>query len=99
MISKNKVKQIKSLAQKKFRQKEQLFLVEGDKNVLEVLNSGIRVERTLCHRKFFSLHINKVSKKGRKNLVRKASSAEIKKASLLKHHSELPCNLHFAAAG
>lgn len=43
MISKSKVKQLLSLAQKKYRNKEGLFLVEGDKMVLELANSPIRI--------------------------------------------------------
>jgi len=44
MLSKNTVKFIKSLHQKKFRNQEQKFFVEGEKSVLEVLNSDFRVE-------------------------------------------------------
>lgn len=39
MISKNTIKRVNQLALKKFRQKEKLFLVEGDKMVLELANS------------------------------------------------------------
>ncbi len=38
-ITKNEIKLIKSLSQKKFRQKEQLFLVEGIKGIREFLDS------------------------------------------------------------
>ena len=44
MLSKNTVKFIKSLHQKKFRNQEQKFFVEGEKSVLEVLNSNFRIE-------------------------------------------------------
>jgi TrmH family RNA methyltransferase len=44
MLSKNTVKFIKSLHQKKFRNQEQKFFVEGEKSVLEVLNSDFKVE-------------------------------------------------------
>ena len=37
MITKNKIKQIRSMAQKKCRQKAQLFLVEGDKKDIGVM--------------------------------------------------------------
>ena len=40
MIGKNTIKLIKSLALKKYRTKEELFLVEGDKLVSEVINSA-----------------------------------------------------------
>lgn len=39
MISKNTIKRVNQLALKKFRQKEKLFLVEGDKMILELANS------------------------------------------------------------
>ncbi len=39
MISKSKAKFIKSLQLKKYRKQEQCFLVEGEKGVLELLNS------------------------------------------------------------
>ena len=44
MISKNRTKLIQSLRSKKNRLKEQLFLVEGNKNVAEVLASTLVVE-------------------------------------------------------
>lgn len=44
MLSKNTVKFIKSLHQKKFRNLENRFLVEGGKSVLEVINSSFFVE-------------------------------------------------------
>ncbi|MBN2818627.1 MAG: RNA methyltransferase [Bacteroidales bacterium] len=43
MISKSKVKQLTSLAIKKYRNKEGLFLVEGDKMVLELSKSPISI--------------------------------------------------------
>lgn len=44
MLSKNTVKFIKSLHQKKFRNLENRFLVEGEKSVLEVIKSSFFVE-------------------------------------------------------
>jgi RNA methyltransferase, TrmH family len=81
MISKNKIKLIKSLAQKKVRQREQLFLVEGDKMVSEVLNSGFRVEELFATPDFIGAHKLLVS---RAENFHEASAEEIKKASLLK---------------
>lgn len=40
MVSKNQIKLIKSLSQKKFRNKHKLFGVEGIKGIREFLNSG-----------------------------------------------------------
>jgi RNA methyltransferase, TrmH family len=82
MISKNKIKQIKSLAQKKFRQQEQLFLAEGEKIVLEVLNSTYEVKELFATDNFISENKNSLKQAGK---VTEASHEEIKKASLLKH--------------
>lgn len=43
MLSKNQIKFLNSLKQKKFREDEQLFIVEGIKIVAELLNSKINV--------------------------------------------------------
>ncbi len=48
MISKSKLKFIKSLQIKKYRQQEQSFLVEGAKSVLEVLKSDFKTELLLA---------------------------------------------------
>ena len=45
MISNSEIKFIKSLSQKKFRDLEGLFVVEGEKLVKEALASGFKVER------------------------------------------------------
>lgn len=44
MLSKAKIKLIRSLQIKKYRQQEQLFVVEGAKSVAELLKSGFSVE-------------------------------------------------------
>ena len=56
MSSKNSLKLIHSLAHKKYRQKERLFLVEGDKNVLELVNSGFQIFRIWATSGFISRH-------------------------------------------
>ncbi len=43
MISKNRIKYIQSLQVKKVRDEEQLYLIEGDKLVMEHLHSGMRL--------------------------------------------------------
>lgn len=43
MLSKARIKFIKSLQLKKYRKQEQCFTVEGEKSVLEVLRSALRV--------------------------------------------------------
>ena len=82
MISKSKIKLIKSLAHKKFRKKENLFLVEGNKNILELLRSDFNVVGIWATHSFLlenkaciplNLEIDEVSHE------------DIKKASLLKN--------------
>ncbi|MDP3311748.1 RNA methyltransferase [Lutibacter sp.] len=47
-LSKNQLKLIKSLSQKKYRVKTQLFIVEGSKGVAEFLNSNFELEQLFC---------------------------------------------------
>ena len=47
MLSKNEIKDIKALGQKKFRDERQLFIVEGEKLVDEAQRSGFEVVRVL----------------------------------------------------
>lgn len=82
MISKNTIKLIKSLTTKKNRIKENRFLVEGDKNVTEVLKSDFAVEKLFATKEF----INRSESETRKaKSVLEVSHNEIKKASLLKN--------------
>lgn len=48
MISKNEIKFIKSLKLKKYRNRERQFLVEGEKNVDEVLASKLQTLKLFC---------------------------------------------------
>ncbi len=52
MMSKSVAKFIKSLQLKKYRKQEQLFLVEGSKSTLEVINSDFKVRTILCTEQF-----------------------------------------------
>lgn len=96
MIGKKKINQIKSLAQKKARHKDQLFLVEGDKTILDVLQSSLRVKELLATESFVlehEQHLHRVEK------VTVTSINDIKKASLLKspQNSLAVCHLPPAA--
>src|SRR5690606_18670045 len=92
MISKNKTKLIQSLRSKKLRLKEQLFLVEGNKNVAEVLSSHYVVEELYATSDF--LLQNQSSVKNAKLVVEVGKEA-IRKASLLQNpqHSLALCRL------
>ncbi|MCF1752694.1 TrmH family RNA methyltransferase [Mariniradius sediminis] len=56
MLSKNTLKFIKSLQQKKFRIEEQSFFVEGAKSVLELLGSDFEVTHLLYTDRFLDHH-------------------------------------------
>lgn len=58
MLSKNTVKFIKTLHQKKYRSLEQKFFVEGEKSVLEVLNSEYKIDLLLATDKFLDANSN-----------------------------------------
>lgn len=80
MISKNKINQLRLLARKKIRQKENLFLVEGDKNVSEVLDSGYLVNEIYATETFLKGNKQRLI---RANSVFEVNADEIKKISLL----------------
>ncbi|MDR2651674.1 MAG: RNA methyltransferase [Prevotellaceae bacterium] len=48
MLSKAKIKQIKSLEYKKFRDELGLFVAEGEKSVSEILQSNIEIDSLFC---------------------------------------------------
>jgi TrmH family RNA methyltransferase len=54
MISKQQVKYVKSLKLKKYRKKASTFLVEGAKNVTELLNSNYIIQSLFVTEKFLS---------------------------------------------
>ncbi len=81
MIGKKKINQIKLLVQKKNRDKEHQFLVEGDKNILEVLKSQFQVVElyaTADYLKKNEKYINNAEK------IIEVIPDDIKKVSLLK---------------
>ena len=57
MVSKALAKYIRSLHQRKYRQRHAAFLVEGAKSVLELLGSGLEVEHLLAT-PAFAEHLN-----------------------------------------
>jgi TrmH family RNA methyltransferase len=54
MITKNQIKYINSLQQKKFRTEHQSFIVEGAKSVLELLKSDFELELLFVTQEFFN---------------------------------------------
>ena len=56
MINKTQIKLIKSLSLRKNRLKHKLFLVEGDKNVLELINSDFDVHTIFANTNWSKLN-------------------------------------------
>lgn len=79
MIGKNTIKLVTSLSQKKFRTKENLFVVEGDKMVNEVLKSGIAIRHLYITSEFKNSNFETKNVK-HTNLV---EYKDLKKISLL----------------
>ena len=82
MISKNSIKLIKSLDNKKNRIKENLFLVEGDKIVSEVPGSDFVVKRLFATNSFI---IKNKSKFTAETEITEVTREDIEKASLMKN--------------
>ena len=80
MISKREAKFIKSLHQKKFRSKEGFFVVEGEKNVIEVINSNFKIDTVYASQKFLEAHNSSFNKSIR---IEETKEAEISSASFL----------------
>lgn len=78
MLSKNTVKFIKSLHQKKYRNETQQFFVEGEKSVLEVLDSDYSVDLILYTESFEERHAKALaSVKCDKYLVTKSQLEQV----------------------
>lgn len=70
MLSKNEQKYIKSLKIKKYRTREKRFLIEGAKNVLELINSDFGVEMLIGSEDFVNENLGKI-KNFRTEIVKK----------------------------
>lgn len=76
MVSKNQIKLINNLNQKKYRNAQNLFIVEGKKGIQEFLESDLELHTLFCTTDF------KVQKENSK--IEIITEAELKKISLLK---------------
>ena len=77
MLTAHKIKILQSLDQKKFRQKYNLFLVEGNKTIKEIPSSGYRIKE------IFSVNSDSLAVES--SLITKISPSELKKISFLQH--------------
>ncbi|MBQ4814383.1 RNA methyltransferase [Pseudoalteromonas luteoviolacea] len=60
MLSKNQQKLVRALAQKKYRKQHGLYLVQGEKNVLELLTAKIEVQQIFATPQFIGSHQNEL---------------------------------------
>ena len=67
MLTKSHIKLITSLSQKKFRQQEQLFVVEGIKGIREFLNSNFKLYLLFSTEGIFEAETILISEKGQCN--------------------------------
>jgi len=77
MLTAHKIKILQSLDKKKFRQKYNLFLVEGNKTLKEIPNSQYQIKEVFC--------INPSELQFENIEVTQVSPAELKKISFLQH--------------
>lgn len=63
MFTKGQASIIKSLHDKKYRQNTGLFLVEGEKSVVETINSDYEIKTLLVTKDFYSKYLNLIKEK------------------------------------
>lgn len=80
MVTKNQLKLIKSLHQKKFRKQHQLFIAEGTKVIHELLNSSLELVQIYC--------TGELDFKVGNHLQSKVTKEEMKKISALTTQTE-----------
>lgn len=83
MLSKNKTAFIRSLADKKNREKEHLFVVEGNKSVSDLLHSGMKASLLVATTSFLD-QLSDINSQPAEEII-EAGQEEIRKASLLKN--------------
>lgn len=81
MLSKNTISEIRQLHQKKFREEQGRFLVEGNKSVLELLSSDWQIEVLICEEGWLKDHQKKIQ--GKTDTII-ATSVEMERISSLK---------------
>jgi TrmH family RNA methyltransferase len=80
MLTKNELKYYSSLNQKKFRNKENKFIVEGNKIVEEGLNSIFKCDAVLVTNQYFEenrSYLQKISKKTRLEILKNPDFARL----------------------
>ena len=85
MISKNQIKLIRQLEQKKYRRREQLFVAEGPKVVGDLLKAGFTAEEIFATPETDILAITA----GRSAKVSTVSQDELRRSSFLQHPQQV----------
>ena len=85
MLSKNQIKYIQSLHQKKYRQQYGAFLVEGAKSVQEVLQSDFQVDMLVATEAFYKENIRLTDRQ--RTPVEIASVADLERAGTLESNN------------
>jgi RNA methyltransferase, TrmH family len=83
MISKQQQKYVQSLHNKKYRNEYGNFLVEGEKGILEIINSDFEIENIFCSESFEK----KIAKSVPKNQIITCKESEIEQISTFKSNS------------
>jgi TrmH family RNA methyltransferase len=83
MISKNQLKLIKALESKKQRKKNGLFLVQGEKNVMELFNSNFLIQQLFATASYINKNSVLLAQNSLITLTTEASEDELKKAGTL----------------
>jgi TrmH family RNA methyltransferase len=82
MISRQKLKYIKSLQLKKYQKQEQKFLVEGEKSVLELLRSRYKINILLTTKRYLDLYPHEIAEISAE--IIEVTESELKRAGVLK---------------
>ena len=85
MLSKNKIKLLRSLDQKKYRSESALFVAEGEKLVFDLLNSAIEISGLYCTPNL----VNEVFRRLPDMKVEIVTKEELSKISFLKTTPEI----------
>jgi len=91
MFTKGQASAIKSLQDKKYRQKTGLFLVEGEKSVVETLNSDFEIKTILATKEFYKKYQELINnkKKERQIVCEIVESGEINNVSSLENNDSV----------
>lgn len=83
MLSKNQQKLLRQLGQKKYRKQQQQFLVQGGKNVIELLNSDYAIDELFASDDFIAANAALISKRLPAHKVHAAEQSQLTKVSTL----------------